>query len=85
MKLLENLNKDMIFKEHFIEMKNQKQVKTFNEKKIIKINLEKNDDIKILVFKYLFENLRIAYNLNDTNTLVSFVSLRGIYNQETTD
>jgi DNA invertase Pin-like site-specific DNA recombinase len=82
MKLLENLNKGVIFKDHFIELKNKKDVRRYNEKLIPNINLNRDENIRGIVFQYLLENYSIAYNLNNTNNLVSFVSLRGLYSQD---
>jgi DNA invertase Pin-like site-specific DNA recombinase len=62
MKLLENLNKDEVYKEYFINMKNKQQVKKFNGKKIPDINLNGSGDIRTTVFLYLHEKLNINYN-----------------------
>jgi hypothetical protein len=37
MNLLDNLNKDEVYKEHFVEMKNQKEARKFNDKLIANI------------------------------------------------
>jgi hypothetical protein len=79
MKLLENLNKDEVYKTNFIEMKNKKQAKTYNEKLIADIDLTKGENTRMLVFQYLIEKLNVIYNLNNTSNLVSFTSLRGLY------
>ena len=79
MKLLENLNKDLIYKDHFIEMKNKLDTRKFNDKLIANINLNKNKDIRMLVFQYLIEKLGVIYNLNEATNLISFVSLRGLF------
>ena len=82
MKLLKNLNKDEIYKSHFIEMKNKKLAKTFNDKLIINIDLEKLDNIRLLILKYIKKNFKVVYNLDETKKFVSFVSLRGLYGQD---
>jgi DNA invertase Pin-like site-specific DNA recombinase len=79
MKLLKNLDKDEIYKSHFVEMKNKKLAKTFNDKLIVNIDLEKNADIKLRINKYIKKNFNIVYNLNETKNFISFVSLRGLY------
>ena len=81
MKLLDNLNKDEIYKLYFVEMKGKRDAKIFNDKKIIDINLDRNNETRGIVFQYLYDKLKIAYNLNDTGNLISFVSLRGLYSQ----
>jgi hypothetical protein len=79
MNLLDNLNKDEVYKEHFIEMKNQKEARKFNDKLIANINLNRDKNIRMLVFQYLIEKMGVIYNLNETSNLVSFASLRGLY------
>jgi hypothetical protein len=79
MNLLDNLNKDEVYKEHFIEMKNQKEARKFNDKLIANINLNRDKNIRMLVFQYLVEKLGVIYNLNEISNLVSFASLRGLY------
>jgi hypothetical protein len=79
MNLLDNLNKDEVYKEHFIEMKNQKEARKFNDKLIANINLNRDKNIRMLIFQYLVEKLGVIYNLNEISNLVSFASLRGLY------
>jgi hypothetical protein len=81
-KLLENLNKDEVYKEHFIEVKNRKLARTFNGKLIPNIKLKNDDNTRSLVFTYFIEKLGIAHNLNETANVISFVSLSGLYSQE---
>jgi DNA invertase Pin-like site-specific DNA recombinase len=80
MKLLDNLNKDEIYKLYFIDEKGIRKAKTYNDKRIPDIKL--NDENRVLVFNYLIENFGFSYNLNDKTKFVSFVSLRGLYSQD---
>ena len=80
MKLLENLNKDELYKEYFINDKSIRKAKTHNEKRIADIKL--NNENTIFVFNYLIDNFGFSYNLNDKTNIVSFVSLRGLYSQD---
>jgi hypothetical protein len=82
MSLLDNMNKDEVYKEHFVEMKNKKQARTFNDKLILNIRLDKDENARVLIFTYLIEKFGIAYNLNETTNVISFVSLGGLYSQE---
>jgi hypothetical protein len=79
MTLLDNLNKDEIYKLHFIEMKNKKLARKFNDRLIANVNLDLNNEIRLRVFQYLIQRYNIVYNLNDTKRLVSFISLTGLY------
>jgi len=81
-KFLENLKKDEIYKKHFIELKNRKQVRLFNDKLILNVNLNRDDKIRGTLFSYLHEKFNIKYNLNNTSNLISFISLRGLYNKD---
>ena len=80
--ILKNLNKDEIYKKHFIELKNRKQVRLFNDKLILNVNLNRDDKIRGTLFSYLHEKFNIKYNLNNTSNLISFISLRGLYNKD---
>jgi len=81
-KLLKMLDKDQIYKLHFISFGNKKLVKKYNDKLIIDINLYRDDDIKLKLFKYLKKNFNIVYDLEDTKNFISFVSLKGLLSQE---
>ena len=80
-KLLDNLDKDEVYKDHFVEMKSKKEARKYNEKLIPNIKLN-TDKAKILVFQYLLENMNIAFDFKEKTNLISFVSLRGLYTQE---
>jgi DNA invertase Pin-like site-specific DNA recombinase len=79
-KLLERMNRDEIFKSHFIELKNKKEVRKFDDRLILNFNLSKND-LRELVLKYMEKNYNIAYNLNEISNLISFESFKGLYSQ----
>jgi hypothetical protein len=81
MKLLENLNKDETYKLYFLKMKNAIQAKTFNEKKIADIRLEK-DETKMRLFQYLIKTFNISYDISEKTNFVSFAPLRGLWGIE---
>jgi len=81
-KLLKNLDKDLLYKIHFIKLGNKKQVKMFNDKRIPDINLERDDEIRLKLFQYLKKNFNIVYDLKETRNFISFVSLKGLLSQE---
>jgi hypothetical protein len=79
MSLLENLNKDEVYKTHFIEMKGKRKARTFNDKMISDFNLTKDTEIKVRILKYMIQNLKIKYDITETENIVSFVSFKGLY------
>ena len=81
-KLLKMLDKDMVYKLYFTSLKNKKLVKTYNDKLIVDIDLERDDEIRLKLFKYLKKNFNVVYDLNETRNFVSFVSLRGLLSVE---
>ena len=78
MKLLENLNRDLIYKEYFTENKGKNLAKMFNDKRIPNINLDRDKEIRMRVFQYLIKTYNIVYDISDKTNLISFVPLRGI-------
>jgi hypothetical protein len=82
MKLLDNLNKDRIYKEHFVELKYKKEVRKMNDKLIHNVNLNRDKEIRMRVFQYLINKYKIVYDLSEHTNLVSFVSLTGILSFE---
>jgi hypothetical protein len=82
MKLLDNLNKDAIYKEHFIELKNKLAARKLNDKLIHNVNLERDKEIKMRVFQYLIKEYKIMYDISGHTNLVSFVPLTGILSFE---
>jgi len=82
MKLLKNLDKDEIYKSHFVSFGNKKLVKKFNEKMIVNINLEKFDYVRLKLYNYFKKHFNIVYNFNETKNFISFVSFRGLLSQE---
>jgi DNA invertase Pin-like site-specific DNA recombinase len=81
-KLLKNLDRDEIYKTHFISLGNKKLVKKFNDKMIVNINLEKFEYLKLKLFNYFKKNFNIVYDFNETKNFISFVSFRGLLSQE---
>jgi hypothetical protein len=85
--LLINLDKDLIFKQFFIEypQRNKKEVRTFNEKLISNIVLDKKTVAgpthRELINKYFRNILRINYNISQHTNLIAFMSLRGLHNK----
>jgi DNA invertase Pin-like site-specific DNA recombinase len=81
-KLLENLNKDEVYKLHFIKMKGKKEARKFNDKLIHDVNLERDSEIKLRVSEYLMKTYNIFYSLVDKTKLISFIPLAGIMSIE---
>jgi DNA invertase Pin-like site-specific DNA recombinase len=78
--LLDNLNKDKIYKAHFVNGENEKEIRRQKTKLlIVHIDFNKNKERRALTFKYLFEKCNIVYNLNETANFVDFTSSRGLY------
>ena len=85
MKLLDNLNKDEVYKEHFIELKNKREARRLNDKLIHNIDLNRDNEIRTRTFQYLIKKYSIIYNLNDKDRLISFIPLSGIMGFELED
>jgi hypothetical protein len=85
MKLLDNLNKDEVYKAHFIQLKNKKEARRFDDKLIHNINLNRSKDIRMRVFQYLVKTYNIFYDISDKTNLISFVPLRGLLMLELED
>jgi hypothetical protein len=82
MELLNKLDKDLIFKEYFVNMTSKKAARKYNEKLILNINLNIKGDIKVRVFKYLARKFNIYYDFVEKTNLVSFVPLTGLQSIE---
>jgi hypothetical protein len=78
MKLLENMNRDVIYKEHFIEMKSKREVRKFNDQLIHNVNLNRDKEIKMRLFQYLIKEYNVFYNISEHTNFVSFVHLTGL-------
>jgi hypothetical protein len=78
MKLLDNLNKDQIYKEHFIEMRNKREARKLNDKLIHNVNLNRDKEIRMRMFQYLIKEYNITYDISGHTNLISFVPLTGI-------
>jgi hypothetical protein len=78
MKLLENLDKDKIYKEHFIELKYKKESRRINGKLISNVKLYRNNEIRMRVFQYLAKTYNIVYDISEHTNLIPFVPLTGI-------
>jgi DNA invertase Pin-like site-specific DNA recombinase len=86
-KLLDNLDKDTIYKEHFIDFSLSKKARTLNEKMISNFNLNKkytnvkhsDYTCREIVERYFSNILKIKYDISTHTNLVAFMSLRGIH------
>jgi hypothetical protein len=78
MALLENLNKDEVYKKNFVQMKGKRKARTYNEKLIHDVNLNRDKEIRMRVFQYLTETYNIIYDISEKDKLVSFVPLLGL-------
>jgi DNA invertase Pin-like site-specific DNA recombinase len=85
MKMLENLNKDEIYKKNFVEMKGKLKAKMLNDRRIHDVNLQRDKEIKTRVFEYLAQKYSVYYNFIGKTKLVSFVPLTGIMSLEIED
>jgi hypothetical protein len=85
MKLLDNLNKDEVYKKYFEEFKGKKQVRTFNEKLISNFALDKKTTAgpthRELITNYLKRKLKINCDISPFTNFISFVSLQGLHNK----
>jgi DNA-directed RNA polymerase subunit RPC12/RpoP len=84
-KLLDNLNKDEIYKTNFVEMKGKREAKKLNDKLIKDVNLNRDTEIRTRVFIYLKRKYNIMYNLNNKDKLISLVPLSGLMTIELGD
>jgi hypothetical protein len=82
MKLLENMNKDKIFKEHFIELKYKREARKLNDKLIRNVNLNRDKEIRMRIFQYLIKEYNITYDISEHTNFISFVPLTGIMSLE---
>jgi predicted metal-binding protein len=82
MKLLDNLNKDEVYKEHFIELKHKREARKLNNKLIHNVNLNRDKEIRMRVFQYLAKTYNIIYDISEHTNLISFVHLTGIMSLE---
>jgi regulator of replication initiation timing len=86
--LLKNLDKDIIYKDYFIEypQKNKKEVRKFNKKLISNFVLDKDTkdgrSTRVLVRSYLANELGIDYKLpSEYKSVIAFMNLKGIYSK----
>jgi DNA invertase Pin-like site-specific DNA recombinase/ribosomal protein L37AE/L43A len=75
--LLDTLNKDENFKEHFIEGKGKMKVRQFKDETILRMDLTKGNR-RILVYQYMVEYFKINYDLSEVDYFVSFVRMKGV-------
>ena len=78
MKLLDNLNKDKVYKGNFIDMTNKRLVRKHYENHFKNINLIKDDTIKMRVFQYLIKRYNINYDISEKTNLITLVSFKGV-------
>jgi hypothetical protein len=78
MKLLENMNKDVIYKDHFIDEKNKREVRKFNDKLIHNVNLNRDNETRMRVFQYLINEYEIMYDISEHTNFVPFVPITGL-------
>jgi len=81
-KLLNNLNRDYVYKEYFTKSTKKKEAKIFDGKRILEVNLELDNVVKLKTFEYLIQKYNIYYNLVGKTKLIAFVSLLGLYGTE---
>jgi DNA invertase Pin-like site-specific DNA recombinase len=80
MGLIETLNKDENYKEHFVGGKGKMKVRQFRDETILRMDLNKGDR-RMLVSKYLNEKMKIQYDLSEVEYFVSFVRMKGVLEQ----
>jgi DNA invertase Pin-like site-specific DNA recombinase len=81
-KLLSKLDKDEIYKLHFIDGTYGTEVRKHERNEILNIDLEKTENTRIVVSNYLKEKQSIMYDLKDATNLIDFTFWRGLYNIE---
>jgi hypothetical protein len=82
MKLLENLDRDKIYKEHFVEFKYKKEVRKLNDKLIHNVKLNRDKEIRMRVFQYLAKTYNIIYDISEHTNFIPFVPITGIMSFE---
>jgi hypothetical protein len=82
MKLLDNLNKDEVYREHFVELKRKREARKFNDKLIHDVKLDRDKEIRMRMFQYLIREYDITYDISEHTNLISFVPLTGIMSLE---
>jgi hypothetical protein len=75
MELIDILNNDEKFKEHFIKNTNKRAVRKFKHRLIANFILK---DRREQVSQYLLENMQIEYDLSELTNFITFVPLKGI-------
>ena len=78
MNLLEKLNNDEIFKDYIVNMTGKREAKKHNEKRILNINLNRTEEIRMKVFQFMIKNFGINYDISEKSNLIAFVSFRGL-------
>jgi hypothetical protein len=78
MKLLDNLNKDEVYKTFFVELKNKREVKKLNGKLIPDVKLYRDNETRMRVFQYLINEYEIMYDISEHTNFVPFVPITGL-------
>jgi DNA invertase Pin-like site-specific DNA recombinase len=77
MRLLENMNKGKIYKEHFITGENEEETrKRKDDVLIVDVDFNKFKESRMSVFEYMRDKLNIIYNIGESSNLVSFTGMR---------
>jgi hypothetical protein len=82
MKLLENLDRDKIYKDHFIELKNKREARKLNDKLIPNVKLYRDTETRMRVFQYLIKEYNITYDISEHTNFIPFVPITGIMSFE---
>ena len=82
MKLLETLDRDKIYKDHFVEFKYKREARKLNDKLIPNVKLYRDNEIRMRVFQYLIKEYNITYDISEHTNFIPFVPLTGIMSLE---
>jgi DNA invertase Pin-like site-specific DNA recombinase len=78
MKLLDNLNKDEVYKTYFVELKNKREVRKLNGKLIPDVKLYRDTETRMRVFQYLINEYEIMHDISEHTNFVPFVPITGL-------
>ena len=80
-KLLKNMEKDVLYKAHFIDGKERLKARSLDSRLIVNINLD-SEEKRTRTVTYLQEKFGVEFDLTGNTNLISFISKRGLYNIE---
>jgi DNA invertase Pin-like site-specific DNA recombinase len=79
MELLDDLDKDRIYKSHFIDGTSHKKARSINNLLIPNVLLDRNRDTRLEVAKLLLNKYGVAYDMSEAANFIDFTHSRGFY------